>query len=65
MLHRFTTQLPVMLIGFLLPAMALAQAPEGALTLPSSITVRDAGWGQIANTDELIDFLLSVVERTS
>lgn len=62
MFHRLATILLIALVGFLVPVLALAQSPEGTLTLPSHVTVRDAGWTQIANTEEVLEFFLSVIE---
>lgn len=60
--HRFPTLLAATVVGLFLPVLAFAQSPEGTLTLPSSITVRDAGWSQISNMAELSEFFLAVVE---
>ncbi|WP_299423293.1 hypothetical protein [uncultured Shimia sp.] len=62
MFQPLATVLLIALVGCSLPDLTLAQSPEGTLTLPTSITVRDAGWSQIANTEELLEFFLSVIE---
>ncbi len=62
MFHRLPTLCLIALVGSIFPELALAQSPEGTLTLPSNVTVRDAGWAQIANTEELLEFFLSVIE---
>lgn len=41
---------------------ALGQANDGSLVIPAEIEVRGRGWGQLANIDEVVDFLLSLSE---
>ena len=41
---------------------AFAQAPEGAFVLPSDVTIRDIGWSQIGNVEEISEFFLAVLE---
>lgn len=62
MLKRYPILPLFIFAGLVLPSIVLAQAPDGSLTLPTKITVRDVGWGQISNTDELVEFFFSVVE---
>lgn len=47
---------------FAMPVAALAQSGEGALMLPSEVTLREAGWSQLSNYREIGSFLLAVVE---
>ncbi len=62
MLQRIPILPLFLLVSFVLPSFAFAQAADGSLTLPTKITMRDVGWGQISNTEELFDFFLAVVE---
>ncbi len=63
MRNRLPVFLAAIFTCLLWPAMVFAQeVADGTLTMPTRITVRDIGWSQITNTDELADFLLSVVE---
>jgi len=39
-----------------------AQAIEGAVTIPSEFDIRDRGWSQLSDTDEILEFVLSLVE---
>ncbi len=41
---------------------AAAQVVEGAITLPAEFDIRDAGWSQLANVSEMLQFLLAVME---
>lgn len=45
-----------------LPTLAIAQAADGTVVLPTEVTIRNIGWRQISNTAEISEFFLAVVE---
>ncbi|WP_135506442.1 hypothetical protein [Roseovarius aestuariivivens] len=60
--HPMLLLLGLLVVLGCLPGALFAQAPEGAIVLPSDVSVRGTGWGQIHDFVELGDFFLSVVE---
>lgn len=60
--NRITVLIATASLGILAPVATFAQGTEGTLMLPTDVTIRDIGWRQIANTDEIVQFFLAVAE---
>ncbi|MDU8946590.1 hypothetical protein [Ovoidimarina sediminis] len=57
-----TKTLLVFLALTFLAAPSLAQTVEGAITIPSEFDIYDRGWSQLRDLEEVIEFLLGLVE---
>jgi len=62
MRNRTTAFTAATLVALIASDSALAQTAESAFALPSEITVRDIGWSQIGNAEEITQFFLAVFE---
>lgn len=49
-------------IALFLCAPAFAQVLDGSLTIPTDFELRNRGWSQLYNTEEMLEFLLAVFE---